>query len=409
MFAFLQNTSSNNNNLLPIFLAAQKRGWHPTVLAGNQSDLRKKGLNGAAGSISVTELMAATAMRERIDAMAGALRHFAAVSAEFGRQIPQWTEIIQSNRPWLVSELVLAMAATRGLRRLYEMWKPSCVISTSNLWPFECAVYTEARRLGIPCFVVQHGVTNHYWWPFVATKMLLWGKPFENELLNLGAPAELLAVGGMPAADHLFSRYHGGGDGSVKPASTCVVLSDTQGRTATPDLYRAYGTLLRTLVAATPSIQWSVKLHPIEDKSFYRDMLDGRFSNFRILPKSTTLEEAVRQADVACTLFSTAGLEAMMMRRPLVVFDVAPMIYEYAWWPKHGGGMYAPTAEAMLAFVKRASSDGRFIADLVTQQDRFLADSFANPGHAADAILDIIQDLGRSSCQGLEMERSGRS
>ena len=55
-------------------------------------------------------------------------------------------------------------------------------------------------------------------------------------------------------------------------------------------------------------------------------------------------------------MLSTAGLEAMMMQRPLVVFDLAPMVSECAWWPKFGGGTYVTTAQAMLDFVKKASS-----------------------------------------------------
>jgi hypothetical protein len=401
LFAFLYDTPANTNNLLPVFLAARKRGWHPAVLNGERVDLNRIGLNGAAGSLGVTELIAATTMKERVAALTGARRHFAAVSAEFERQEPQWAGIIRSNLTGIVGELALGMAAARGLRRLFAEWEPSCVVSTSNLWPFDCAVYTEARRLGIPSFVVQHGVTNHYWWPFVATKMFLWGNSFQEEILRLGAPAGLLAVAGMPAADFLFSRYSANTSGrSRSPASSYVILSHTHGRYSYPALFSSYRTLLKAVVAATPSIHWSVKLHGVEDDSFYRDMLGGRFPNFSILPKSTTLEEAVTHADVACTVYSTSGLEAMMMRRPLVVFDMGPAVYEYAWWPKYGGGTYAPTSEAMLAFVKKAASDGQFVADLMAKQDRFLAENFANPGRAADAILDAVQEFVPTAAPG---------
>jgi len=400
LFAFLYDTPANTNNLLPVFQAAQKRGAQPSILKGEGVDLSRFSLRDVAGSVSVTELMGVTTMGEWSAALMGARRHFAAVSAEFERQEPQWAGIIRSNRIGIMSELALAMIATRGLSRLYEMWEPSWIISPSNLWPFDCAVYTEARRVGIHSFVVQHGATNHFWWPFVASKMFLWGKLFESEILKLGAPAEHLAISGMSAADHLLSRYSGNTAGrSVAPAASYVILSHTHARIFNPAPYSSYRTFLKAVVAATPSIRWTIKLHPVEDESFYRDMLDGRFPNFSILPKSTTLGAAVTQADVACTLFSTAGLETMMMGRPLVVFDVDPLNHQSQtiWWPKHGGGTYVPTAEAMLDFVKKASSDGQFVADLVAKQNQFLAENFANPGHAADAILDSIQEFVRTA------------
>jgi hypothetical protein len=395
LFAFLHDTPANTNNLLPVFQAAEKRGWHPSVLMGNRVELSELGLNGATGSVSVTDLMAMTRMEEWFTALAGARQHFSAVCAEFERKAPHWTRLIQSNRAWILSELALGMVATPALRRLYEMWEPSCVISTSNLCPFDCTAFVEAHRLGIPSFVVQHGLIDCYWWPFVGSKLLLWGTPFENEMRTLGAPAEQLAACGMPAADRLFNRYRANAATRrpEKPASSYVVLSHTHARVFDPVLYSDYGNLLKAVVAATPSVHWSIKLHPIEEESFYRGLRDAHLPNFTVLPKSTTLEEAVTGADVACTLFSAAGLEAMMMRRPLVVFDVAGIVRETAWWPARGGGTYVPTAAAMIEFVGKASADRTFLADLVKQQDQFLAESFSNPGGAAEMILNIVEGL----------------
>jgi hypothetical protein len=131
-------------------------------------------------------------------------------------------------------------------------------------------------------------------------------------------------------------------------------------------------------------------LHPSEDDKFYQEMM--HFPNFRVLPKTTTLEQAVTEADVACTLWSTSGLEAMMMRRPLVVLDLDPMIYDLAWWPKGGGGVYISSIEALQGFVKNASSDVQFLREIVAQQNEFLGQSYAHPGAAAEAALDAIAE-----------------
>jgi hypothetical protein len=292
--------------------------------------------------------------------------------------------------------MMLFNVAAKGLERFYGEWEPSFVVSSSDFWPLEHAVFAEARRAGIPSFVIQHGVTDRFWWPFVADKLLLWGKPFEDELLRLGAPAERLEICGMPAADYLFSTCREKVvSQSSMPARTYVVLSSTHDQVHYPDVFLRYRAFFKAVVTARPATKWLIKLHPNEDESFYRDMLDGQFPNLNILPKSTPLESALSQADVACTLWSTAGLEAMMMRRPLVVFDVAPVTHEYAWWPERGGGVYISSVETMLGFIDKASVDAEFLGSIVKAQNDFLTGSFANPGRAAEAILECMSNSSR--------------
>jgi hypothetical protein len=391
LFAFIFNTAANMNNLLPVFRAAQERGLHPTVLKGHGVTLDPECLAAKADFIRASGLMALTSLNERFRALTGARALYSAIYREFQFVAPRWADLVRSNRLRILTELALFLAVTHGLRRLYASWQPSCLVSTSDLWPFDHAVFAEARRMGIPSFVIQHGTTSRCWWPCVADKLLLWGERFRDELLALGAPADRLAVCGMPAADSLFRRYQQDGfDRRREAASSYVILSHTHARKMCPNLYSKYGNLVKAVVAETPSVQWLIKLHPSEDECYYKDMAE--FQNLTILPRSTTLEEAITQTDVACTLYSTAGLEAMMMQRPLVVFDLAPIIQEYAWWPKHGGGFYVSTAEAMRDFVKNASSAGTFLSDLVTKQNQFLAQAFAHPGQAAEAVLDTIEE-----------------
>lgn len=407
LFGFFANTPAHMNTLLPVLRGAQKRCSHPSILTGSGLAVNLLGLDGTTNLVRLDELMAVTTLNERLAALYNGRKHFTALYTQFEKQAPHYAALVRCHRTGILTELILFMAVSHGLRRLYEAWDPSCVVSTSDLWPFEHAVFAVARERQIPSFVIQHGIVNRYWWPCVADKLLLWGEAFREELLQFGAAPDRLAVCGMPATDSLFVRYHGQSSSRpVKPASKYVVLSGTHTRSLQANLYLKYGALLKAVIAGTPALTWQVKLHPSEDDSFYRELGLFQFSNFSILPKNTSLEEAVIQADVACTLDSTAGLEAMIMKRPLVVFDVDPIIYEYAWWPKQGGGTYAPTAEAMLDFCRTVSIDGQFLADVVNKQDQFLLRNFANPARAAEVVLDTIEEVMKVSKSGVS-EDSG--
>ncbi|HZV36766.1 MAG TPA: hypothetical protein VFB72_19470 [Verrucomicrobiae bacterium] len=253
-------------------------------------------------------------------------------------------------------------------------------------------MFAEAVNQRIPSFVIQHGLTNRYWWPCVAGKLLLWGSAFHRELLGMGAPPSRLAICGMPASDHLFMRFQREGkEFTPRPVKSCVILSDTQSQATHPLLYLKFKDLLKATVSSTPFIKWSVKLHPIEDDVFYKDFMGCH--NFAVLPKTTTLEQAVMGADAACTLWSTSGLEAMMMKRPLFVLDVEPVIREFAWWPKFGGGFFASNAGALIGLLEKASADESFTVQALRKQDEFLRQNFANAGGAADAALDLIQEI----------------
>lgn len=390
LFAFIFDTPANMNNLLPVFQCAIRRSLKPAVLCGENVDFQDAGQT--QNRIGIRELMAATTLKERVTALARAKRLHGVLCAHFADIAPQFVTSVRQRGAWITSELAIFLAVRHGLRRLYSAWEPSCVVSTSDLWPFDHGVFAEASRQRIPSFVVQHGVTNRYWWPCVADKLLLWGSAFEKELGELGAPASRLVCCGMPASDGLFTRFnHKNQDFVPKPVKSCVILSDSQSCISHPSLYSKYKSLLKTVVRVFPSIKWMVKLHPIENDVFYQDFAGS--PNFEVLPKTTTLEQAVTHADAACTLWSTSGLEAMIMRRPLFVLDVEPLVREFAWWPNSGGGLFAGTADAMIDLLGKATADSTFVSELVTRQDEFLKQSFSNPGRAAEAVVDSIEEI----------------
>ena len=72
LFVFLHDTPANAGNLLPVFLAAQKRGWRPNVLLGDGMDLRNRGLANATTSVSLSNLKALATTREWLAAVSGA-------------------------------------------------------------------------------------------------------------------------------------------------------------------------------------------------------------------------------------------------------------------------------------------------------------------------------------------------
>jgi hypothetical protein len=108
-------------------------------------------------------------------------------------------------------------------------------------------------------------------------------------------------------------------------------------------------------------------------------------------PKQISLNEAVNDADVVTTVCSTAGLESRIMGRPLIVAPATPRVQELASWPAAGGGTYACSAEDFQVQLTKLVSDRDHRAKQLNRQRAFLAKSFANPGHAAERIVDLLE------------------
>lgn len=140
-----------------------------------------------------------------------------------------------------------------------------------------------------------------------------------------------------------------------------------------------------------PSVIWKIKLHPAEDDSFYRRMGAAVFSHLKFHPKQTSLEDAVSDADVVTTLYSTSGLEAMIMDRPLIVATDSPRGQELAWWPSMGGGTYAHSAEDFSLQVRNLMGNDIYRAQHLARQRDFLAKSFANQGSSAKYIATLLE------------------
>jgi CDP-glycerol glycerophosphotransferase (TagB/SpsB family) len=146
-----------------------------------------------------------------------------------------------------------------------------------------------------------------------------------------------------------------------------------------------------------PSIRWKVKFHPVEDDSFYRKMGDDICGRLKFHPRDLPLEQAVSDADIVTTVYSTAGMEAMVMNKPVIIAPATARVHEMAWWRSMGGGTYAASAQDFQAQVAKLVSDQEYRTRQIAEQRQFLSKSFASQGHAAERIVDMLEQYSKRS------------
>jgi hypothetical protein len=399
VFCFAHQTPANIQNLLPVAREADRRGVLGGIVSAGNFDVELAEFSARVPIVPARSLIAQLSIIQRQKIAVEALRTFREVLEMLSAYDAHLAGRLLRNTGMVLDEIVRSLQLAVAFRTLLESWSPSCVVSTSDLWPLEYQFAYQASSLRIPSVVIQHGVSDDFWWPFQADLFVAWGDIFREKMTELGVPSNRLASGGMPASDRVFQRQQalysmGSSDFEVQDPPVCLILSHSQGRVLEPEIFAHFKEVLSETIQLTPNVRWKVKLHPSEEDSFYRELDDKIFKRLEIHPKSTSLVEAVEGADVVTTLFSASGLEAMMMGRPVIVPVFSSRGKELAWWPDLGGGVYAQNAEEFRQHLVKLLSFPQTRLRQLESQRSFLKRSFANPGCASAAIVDIVSDAG---------------
>lgn len=398
LFCFAHRTPSNMNNLIPVAREVLRRGLHGTIVMGGDFRDELREFVGKFPMVSIQELAARIGGRARISNLMRLFTVYRQISAALSRLRPMYASALAANRGAIVRDLVYSMQCHSASEMLIDNWSPSCVISTSDFWPLEHQLCCQASLRGIPNLVIQHGTIGDFWWPFVAEMYCMWGDTHVQQMEELGAPPDRMKVLGMPATDEMFRNTL---TRSVRPLShrqspDCLILSHTQGAKFERDAFESYRMFIADIIQQTPFANWKVKLHPKEDDRVYREMGASVFNRLTFLPKDISLQDAIADSDVVTTLYSTAGLEAMVLGRPLIVAPAISRVRHLAPWPSMGGGVYATDAAEFRIQLERLYSDPEYRDEQLHKQKIYLSTSFANQGNAAKKIADLLEQYSQS-------------
>ena len=389
---FPHQTPSNMRNLLPVAREAyRKNRLGGIVTAGVFPEVLRE-FAGCVPIVTMNQLLGRSPVRETLLQAIEARRIFSSISAALEAYDPSVAGCFRRKFGTFAREVTAAVQSADAFRHLLAAWRPACVASTSDMWPAEFQMACQASRMGIPSAVIQHGTVSQHWWPFVASFYILWGERFLRDMVAFGAPAERLLLCGMPASDGLFELADALKDErpNDSPAPVCLILSHTHGLTLDPGLAEAFRRFLKEVVPSLPHIRWKVRLHPSEESAFYQGLGHDIYARLEFCPPSTRLEAAILESDVVTTLYSTAGLEAMILGRALIVPSLSERVPELAWWPHFGGGMYVHTPQEFAQRLGELTSNPHCRSSQLARQREFLKGCFVNHGHAAEAIVDIL-------------------
>jgi hypothetical protein len=259
--------------------------------------------------------------------------------------------------------LCRAYAYERLARSVRDRCAGPLTVLTPNDFSGLCLNFGQAADRWI---TLQHGLPSLEYFPTSSPEYLLWGEAFRAPFLRAGAAPASLRVVGAPRLD----RY--AAPAPPPPAGrTLLFLSQTHAATLSPPQHRQILAVLLDAARST-GLPLRIRLHPLEDRSFFTAFAPP----VSFTPRGVPLADDLATATFVASFGSTAMLEAMLARRPVMQI-LPPGLHP-------PGGFHArwtPDSADQLAALW-STLDPR---DALALQQPWLERYLANPGQASAA------------------------
>jgi len=242
------------------------------------------------------------------------------------------------------------------------------------------------------------------------TKIASWGHHSKEYFLKLGIPEDRILLTGSPRFDLIAST-----DWSNSADAIMMKLNIPQERkivTFFSDFYEIGGAVrikekdftirnivesARRLLVKNFPIHLVIKLHRAEKIAYFNSLYKTLSSpKWLTITQDVELYPLLYKTDVAITVASTVGLEALLFNKPLITvnFTGRPDIYNYA---EKGGGIGVYNPDKLPSILQKTLFDAEFKKSLLNSQNKYIKDEVAYfDGRSTDRIADIIfQNVSR--------------
>jgi glycosyltransferase involved in cell wall biosynthesis len=206
---------------------------------------------------------------------------------------------------------------------LTEKIQPDVLILLNEVSLSERLAGLVAKQMCIPSVCIQHGVYIGYVYRELATdKVIVWGEAPKKFWKKIGcAPERIISVGALA-----HERWASLKEKNAKTGEGPCILALGQNPAAFISLETHRKTIdaIFRAIQALPQYHFIVKPHPGEDiKPYQAALQELQLPSNVELVTSGAVENAILRSDLVVTVFSTAGLEAMLLGKPVIVLNLS--------------------------------------------------------------------------------------
>jgi len=243
-------------------------------------------------------------------------------------------ECIEEKAPFLKANIAMLYNFLGSVR-------PKIVILRDSIRVWEYVLTSVAKVLNIPSLVIQHGITSiaEVYAKQTADAVAFWGNIYPEWYKKAGTDISKSKVTGCPSHDFIYT----GNSGRLKRYEN--ILTDLGADPEKPTLiylaacikhhplYSVYQTpglslfLLRNSLGVFKEfreIQFVVKLHPYYDRREYPKFRDAipKSSNVFLLKNADIPDLFSGAVAVISDMFSTAILDAIILKKPVITYNI---------------------------------------------------------------------------------------
>lgn len=313
----------------------------------------------------------------------------------------------------------VAVALIETAKKIIEIEKPSIIAMHDEYGALQMALIKAAKEKKIPSLSVQHGIIfedllyyshkpNHVSgknmeldFP-LPDKMCVWSENIKQGLIEFGSfSSSIPVVTGDPKIDFLpkalkFFNYEKITAKLEIPIGKKIIFFATENLVKKEESILVIKSIMKAIKELS-NYYLLIKMHPNEsDLSFYHKFAkEFEISEYSIV-KNYNLYELLYIADVVIVSYSTVGVEAMRMKKPVIalnlmgIHDAVPLIRKKIALVVRKENDLLPVIRKCLdpKFSKNFVENGKIFAE----QEIGIAD-----GNAVKRIVDVILKLKKNN------------
>lgn len=298
------------------------------------------------------------------------------------------------------------------------------IVMNNGVTEFDKTLVSVGNQKGVPSLVVQHGISGHPigYLPFSAIKIAAWGRITKDWLIKEGVDADRIVITGSPRYD----RYLPSDENLIKEKERIcreldidqhkkIIVFATQiagGKIGFANLHLSHKEgkdLLYTMVNLMknyPDKQLVIKLRAAQEEEITNKIVnESNLDNIKII-LNTNIYELVNICDILITPWSTVGLEAMILDKPVITMDLTGRVVPHHAYKRlyveSGAAIGVYTEKDLIPAIRDALYNEEVRKKLAEERRKFVYEYvYKQDGEAskrvADLIMRMIEESGRKN------------
>lgn len=302
-------------------------------------------------------------------------------------------------RHWFIQKIPEIVRVLDAAWSLFESLDIGAVLTISSIYWMDGALNLIAKANRIPSLTLQHGLIidrnlmAHV--PILATKKLVWGQATLDWYKKYGYPESRVSVIGSPRFDMIFERKWCGKEKLCQmlgcdPAQKIMVYA-----TRPTGLPYNIPELVIEGLRPVQEVFLLILLHPGEGSAVDHYLqLTQEYPNCKVARFGhISFYDALSGADFFITYDSTAAIEAMLFKLPVITVESSSACFSYG---DLGASIPVTSPAQLTQVVKRLMADEPFKVNAINQYRDFISEYCIPDGRASKRLFDEVEWLCRN-------------